>query len=374
MSDLKHPSRPFISATLIVRDEAHHLPDCLNSLIGFADEVVVVDTGSVDATRDIATKAGARLFDFPWCDDFSAARNVAMDQARGEWLLYIDADERVRRGDASALRSALAEPDILAATVCFHPRTGGTAYPEYRLIRNRPDVRFEGAMHESFLPDIHRVMEREGGRIAHVDVVMDHVGYDGDQSHKLERNLTLLTKQIEATPQRVYLWWHLGTVYRDLGQVDKAKTSLCEGVRLAQAQGGMLAEDALCFIELAKLQPELDDVALDWIAQGLELRPENLMLQWLKARALVDRSPTEATSIFESLARIDPDQWLSATSYDQRIMGAGAMADLGYMAFKSGQYADAVRHYGAAQAKEPGNMEYRLKLRLAQSRLAASRA
>jgi tetratricopeptide (TPR) repeat protein len=363
---------PFISATLIVRDEAHHLPDCLASLRGFADEVIVVDTGSVDDTVAIAEAAGATVRHFPWCEDFSAARNVAIEHARGDWLLYIDADERVRPYDLARLRLELADPALFCTTVRFHPRTGSTAYREYRLLRRRPDVRFEGAMHESFLPSLFRAMEAHGGRIGEVEVTLDHVGYDGDQSHKLERNRTLLEKQIRATPARVFLWWHLGTVYRDLDRLEDADTAWGEATRLATLRGGQLAEDALGFIELAKAMIERDEDPIPVIEQGLVLRPENLMLHWLKGRALMDRAPDEAMAIFERLAEVDPDTFVSETAYDRRMLGAGARSDMGYCAFRSGDYAAAARHYALAEAREPGNLEYRMKRRVAEARAAAS--
>src|ERR1700675_1152507 len=84
-----------LSAALIVRDEAVMLGDCLRSLCGFADEVVVVDTGSTDGTRELAAGLGARVVTFPWRGDFAAARNEALRHARGRWILYVDADERV---------------------------------------------------------------------------------------------------------------------------------------------------------------------------------------------------------------------------------------------------------------------------------------
>lgn len=367
-------SAPFISATLIVRDEERHLPACLASLRRFADEIIVVDTGSRDRTPEIARQAGARLFEHPWRDDFSEARNVAIEHARGDWLLYIDADERVRPADMERLKASLSDPSVLCGTVRFHPRTGSTAYREYRLLRRRPDVRFQGAVHESFLTDLWRAIRRENGRIVEVDVTIDHVGYDGDQSHKLGRNRTLLEKQVVDTPDRVFLWWHLGCVYRDLGQPGAAQTAWRRGTELAHQQQGSHAEDALCFIELAKFDAELGEAALDWINQGLSLRPENLMLQWLKGRAVMETSPNEAAAIFAALAAIDPDELVAETAYDRRILGAGAWADLGYLAFSRADYARAAEAYAAASAKAPDILEYRLKHRLAAARLTPQRS
>src|SRR5690606_29929897 len=84
-----------VSAALIVRDEAAMIGGCLESLRGHVDEIVVVDTGSADATPQIVASYGARLLHHEWNGDFSAARNRALDAVSGDWILYIDADERL---------------------------------------------------------------------------------------------------------------------------------------------------------------------------------------------------------------------------------------------------------------------------------------
>ena len=94
-----------LSAALIVRDEENHLGACLQSIAKLVDEIVIADTGSRDRTREIAFAHGARVLDYQWHDDFAAARNYAIDQASGDWILYIDADERARSYDRQILRS-----------------------------------------------------------------------------------------------------------------------------------------------------------------------------------------------------------------------------------------------------------------------------
>src|SRR5262245_45665044 len=86
-------SAPTLSLCMIVREAARSLPEALASVQPFADEIVVVDTGSVDRTRNIAQQYGARLFDFVWRDDFSAARNYSLQQATGNWIFWMDADD-----------------------------------------------------------------------------------------------------------------------------------------------------------------------------------------------------------------------------------------------------------------------------------------
>jgi glycosyltransferase involved in cell wall biosynthesis len=82
-----------VSLAMIVRDEEHSLPLCLNSAGGLFDEIVVVDTGSVDRTGEVARSLGATVVDSPWCDDFSSARNMALSLCTCEYIFWLDADE-----------------------------------------------------------------------------------------------------------------------------------------------------------------------------------------------------------------------------------------------------------------------------------------
>lgn len=84
-----------LSLCMIVRDNQGTLPACLEGIRPWVDEMVVVDTGSRDATPAIAQSFGAQLFQFPWCDDFAAARNESLRQARGEWLFWMDSDDTI---------------------------------------------------------------------------------------------------------------------------------------------------------------------------------------------------------------------------------------------------------------------------------------
>jgi glycosyltransferase involved in cell wall biosynthesis len=160
------PAETSISATLsacvIARDEEHNLPDCLAS-VGFCQEIVVVDSGSSDATVQIARDAGARVVEQPWLG-FAAQRNIALDHASGEWVLEIDADERVSPQLRSEIELFLAESadgvDLaglpLREIFLGHALGPSAKYPKYRhrLLR-RGSYRHDEArtVHEGFIPE-----------------------------------------------------------------------------------------------------------------------------------------------------------------------------------------------------------------------------
>ena len=158
MSDTKSPK---ITACIIARDEAVRLPACLTS-VAFCDELVVVDSGSTDDTVKIATAAGARVIEQPWLG-FPAQRNVALDNAHGEWVLEIDADERVTPELAAEIASFVADPpegvdlEGLPRHDLFLGRFLGPSakYPEYsrRLLRRGSYRHDEGrTVHEGLVP------------------------------------------------------------------------------------------------------------------------------------------------------------------------------------------------------------------------------
>jgi cellulose synthase/poly-beta-1,6-N-acetylglucosamine synthase-like glycosyltransferase len=99
-----------ISVCMIVRDEEIHLPDALASVRSIAEEIIVLDTGSVDRTVEIATAMGARVLTYDWQDDFAAARNVSIEAARHDWILVLDADQRLAPDMYSMLSRAITQP------------------------------------------------------------------------------------------------------------------------------------------------------------------------------------------------------------------------------------------------------------------------
>src|SRR6266849_157291 len=93
-----------VSLCLMARKEEEKLAACLHSAADLGDETIVVDTGSIDGTRELAAKLGARMFEFPWCDDFAAARNECIRHATGDFIFWMDADERIDEVNREKLR------------------------------------------------------------------------------------------------------------------------------------------------------------------------------------------------------------------------------------------------------------------------------
>ena len=186
-----------VSLCLIARNEAFNLAACLSSVHSVVDEIIVVDTGSTDVhRREIAAQHGALVFDFPWRDDFAAARNEAIRHATCPWILSMDADDTLDADNLARLASLVASlPDTLDGYMMQVQSLGPrgnviSSVGHVRLFRNDPRIRWDHRIHEQIATSI----EDAGGRIAPSDVVITHHGYadPAELKRKLERNMSLL--------------------------------------------------------------------------------------------------------------------------------------------------------------------------------------
>jgi tetratricopeptide (TPR) repeat protein len=360
-----------VAAAMIVRDEADHLPECLASLRHKVDEIVVVDTGSRDATAQIAAEAGARVLHFDWIDDFAAARNRGLDEVTADWVLYIDADERLRTPDDRPLGRFI-DPRALAATVRFAPKSGYTRYREWRLFRRDPRLRFAGRIHETVVPAIEDIARREGLVLPRTPVEIDHLGYDGDQSAKHARNLPLLRRATAEDPDRVYCWYHLAESLCALGEIEEAVRAGRRGLQAARdvPSEKQSANASLIYQMLARLAFDRREDPRPIIAEGLAAVPDDHALALMRARALLDADePEPALSIATGLMSIDPDRLSDGLlAFDRRIFGEFACDLAGIAAFRLGRFAAASDHFARAASVAPDPLPYRVKARAAEMR------
>lgn len=209
---------PTISLCMIAKNEEFFLRDCLASVQGVVSEIILVDTGSTDATVRIAEEAGAKVLHFPWCDDFAAARNVGLEAAQGSHILVLDADERLAPGMGDNLLKAASDPRILLGCLPLYNADSMSATPEEvlsgerrlgefafvpRLLRNLPQMRFERRVHETLTRGFNAIQSMGGGVTSAVGAALIHYGDVPSyrQEHaKDDRNERLLRKTLEEDP------------------------------------------------------------------------------------------------------------------------------------------------------------------------------
>ncbi|MCC7424298.1 MAG: glycosyltransferase [Planctomycetaceae bacterium] len=232
---LPQPHRPRLSLCMIVRDNERTIRPCLESIRPWVDEMIVVDTGSTDRTPEICRELGARVFHFPWCDDFSAARNRSLSYAGGEWIFWMDSDDTIPEACGRQLR-ALADGEhsdhVLGYVMQVHcpaPNSEGThdvtVVDHVKLFRNRSDLRFEHRIHEQILPAIRRA----GGEVEFTDIHVIHSGSDHTsegRARKLDRDFRLLKLDADERPDHPFVLFNLGMTYADAGRHDEAIAAL----------------------------------------------------------------------------------------------------------------------------------------------------
>ncbi len=216
---------PPVSLTIIAQDGETLLPRCLSSTTDLVDEIIFVDTGSTDRTREIAAAARdrhgrpARIFDFAWVDDFSAARNQSLRYATGDWIFWMDCDDWLDESNRQKLQqtfAALEDENAVYQMIHASPAAADGGHPairapQDRLFRRLPAIYWEGRVHEQIAASA----IRSGAVLRRTDIAIMHDGYDAEEVRqlKVERNLRLLELQNIEQPNHPHTLFYLGMTY-----------------------------------------------------------------------------------------------------------------------------------------------------------------
>jgi tetratricopeptide (TPR) repeat protein len=260
-----------LSLCMIVKDEEAMLGRCLEAVRPAVDEIVVVDTGSSDATVHIAESFGARVLHHPWSGDFSAARNASFDAATGDWVMYLDADEVLVADDVQRLRALTGRTWREAFYLVETNHTGdledGTAitHDALRVFRNRPEYRFEGRIHEQIA---HRLPAYLPERLERTTVRVEHYGYLGavrGAKDKVNRNLELLERQVAEGADTPFLHFNLGSEHLATGDAQRALLSFTRAWKAIAGDErigryGFAPALGARYVKALRLTRKLDDV------------------------------------------------------------------------------------------------------------------
>jgi Flp pilus assembly protein TadD len=317
---------PTLSFIMIVKNEEHCLGECLGAIHGVADEIVVVDTGSSDGTVAVAQEYGAKVVEIPWDDDFAEARNRSIQEATGDWLLHLDADEIVDPAGVTRIRELIDEDgagadaiEVTLANYCdtlrawrwvpsrsgdplAKGRAGYIAVGLLRLFRNHRGFEYRDAVHENITASV-----REGGGVVREeDILIHHYGYGSEGERGREKAalyLELGRKKAEANPGEPKAWHDYAEQALTCGDADSAEAACRKALALDATH--LAASTTLANILLNR--GDLDDARV--ILEGLESTGQTAghVVMALGAIACRQGRLTEALARLEAVIDAVPD-------------------------------------------------------------------
>ncbi len=285
--------QPTISVCMIVKNEENLLEACLQSVRDFVQEIVIVDTGSTDSTIDIAEKYSAKTYSFPWDNSFSNARNFSISKATCEWILLMDADERIVQQDVEKLLDFIKTTDLDGGHFKVYNYVGQGNSNDYtlhfalRLFRNNGTYHFVGDIHEQLC----RIDEQKIlNKFANLDVRLNHYGYLDKvvkEKDKRKRNIPILLKQLEGNPDSSFILFNLGNEYLAEGDYKKALQTYqkaTSNININEAYAPhLIFRSSMCLYNLKQYREAV--IALN---DGLKIYTSCTDMEYLKGLVFVD--------------------------------------------------------------------------------------
>src|ERR1039458_1380153 len=345
-----------LSVCLITKDEETNIARALRSVKKVADEIVVADTGSTDNTLRIAGDFGAKIFNFVWIDDFSAARHFPLRTGTKGSILWLDADEELLPESRDELRRCLERKDAFGFIVLRRDLytadrpDSATEMKLLRLFRRHEDVRFAGRYHEHFDPPLEAIAKLENKYLYESAIKLRHYGYIGElKKSKLERSAKFLKLELTDRPGQLYYEIEYGRTLLLLGD-ENGHTVLREATKQMlekQAADASPLPLAAALIEYLLVTPpessqcplnatQLHELAERWF-------PDAAPLLWVRAQKQFQAQDFDAASrLLEKLVRLGrKGTYDKSTSFEPRIIGDDAALNLAVCYIRLGRLTEA---------------------------------
>ena len=353
-----------LSLSMIVRDEEAQIEDCLRSVKGFADEMVLLDTGSVDDTISLAQACGARVERMEWPGDFAPARNAALEHVSGDWVLVLDADEKLRSEAIPQLKALMAQPDVLVINLLRHEL--GAAMAPYsnvsRLFRRHPRIRWSKPYHSMIDESVNALLTEEPGwRVANcTEPALLHEGYRPDLlagSDKAERLRQSMESWLQDQPDDPYACAKLGALEVSDGNRNRGISLLRHGLEQLPEGDGSSAERYELLLNLGiALASEDSDAAVQCYREALE-QPLETRLS-LGARLNLAALLMQRNELEEAVQ-------LTTTACQRAPEVALAWYNLGLMERRRGDLLAAIKAYERSLSVNPSHPESHQNLAVA---------
>jgi glycosyltransferase involved in cell wall biosynthesis len=365
-----------LSLCMIVKNEEKYLAQCLLNAKGIVDEIIVVDTGSTDRTKEIAASFGALVFDFEWTNDFSKARNFSISKATGHWILILDADEILSPSDHYTLKSLINHSGLYpfaysvqtrnytlntnivgweANDGTYHREEAGTGWfasTKVRLFQNHPHIKFRFPVHERVEPSL----AEKNIQVSTCPIPVHHYGQLDEKTNakkgaayfeigllKLSelnddpasiRELAIQAGNMGKWNESIKIWnmfashrpdfaetyINTGTAYWNLGEYEKALEHAKKAIELAPEMKESHFNCAISLVLLGKAKE-----AITVLKRLVKASPSYLAAQFMLGAAYVCHGKTaQGLACFNQLEKVFPGQTLSVSLLDlaQRLATA----------------------------------------------------
>ncbi|MDF1543644.1 MAG: tetratricopeptide repeat protein [bacterium] len=368
--------RPTISACMIVRNEETMLSACLDSIRDWVDEIILVDTGSTDRTPEIASEYRAKIYHQQWQDDFSFHRNYSISQSNSDWILIIDADERIPREDVAEIKSAIGDSNNSLISLTIENVTPGgdrisSLTSSVRLFKRELGLKYNGIVHnELVLPPNERIIA--------VPSRIRHLGYNldlGRMSEKFQRTKRLLEKQVKSEPNNPFASFNYAQQLcnEDSNYGTNNATTVIDNanktIELSQNERGRRHLWMMSLHQLARAYFNLQDYqrARNYCLQAVAMKPNYLDVLIQAGFCSVKLEEYDiAADWFKSYLNyqkeFDPirdTESLIIWHYDSRVL---VLNNLGLIAEMSGAYKEAGEYYRQVLELDPEHDNARTRL------------
>jgi len=310
-----------ISACMIIKDEEENLKRCLKSAKDIVDEIIVVDTGSTDKSIKVAESFNAKIIKHDWNDDFAEARNIALENATGDWILQLDADEELHPSTKKQIKNEMLNTAIDGVNVVIRnlqPKGEMVSYideNQVRLFKNKPEYRFQNRINEQIVASI----ADTGGLFSESDIIINHYGFQSSSEERTKRNLSLLNNELKEHPQDPHLLFKLGETYKAMQKWDKAADCFTK----ALAQSSLTKEvKEIIYLRLGQISLARNEyTSAKKYAQGcLRFNSKNAMAKYILGVAMMYLKETkDALVLFAELKSTQKIHGLDLSDVDSLL-------------------------------------------------------
>jgi len=244
---------PTLSVCLIVKNEEENLKRLLPTLSGVIDEIVIVDTGSTDGTKDVAKFYTNKLYDFEWINDFSAARNESLKYATKDYIMWLDADDMIERQDVIKLKMHLVNhpnTGVYLRLLDKQPRANLDSL-QLRVIPNHKGVQFQYKVHEQ----LSFSLDEKGISTSYGPLTVHHLGYKNDQimMEKMKRNIAILEDEVKLFPDDFLINLELGKSYVGIDKTAEAEFYIDKAIALLETNDIKISNENYFYTYISKV-------------------------------------------------------------------------------------------------------------------------